>query len=1045
VDVSDVTKLKTAISAAQTEAKKLSETLTKFDDRALKAVRGAREEIEKLQRALGSSGARGVTGPKPTATGSSSGVGGSNMHAGSFSGAASVGVGTGGSSYLPTANAFGPGSTVGGTPRVNLLPQGAGPGPTLMQRAGSYLTTPTDVAPTASPMQQAVATPLYRGVAGMVGAATSIAGLAAGHLDDATSRSYLINQMALAGGGGMGMSNQLAINRGLGGQFGNNALSYADVSRGTSALAATGAIGGAAGAARFQSAGFMAAVNPTQGVGVGAQQVAQTFTSQNFYAQRIAGVQMNPNNQNMSQLFDQIISRYTAQVGRQLTTQEIQSAAQQGSPLNVTVTAMGLTPDVIQNFIRYWQAHVTTGKRGTAAMSGVNRGTLFRNRQQVGAEGNRALSNLDTGFMPGAADAAAAKAGAIHAMGDLANTPFGHAMGEAAGGLSVFAGELKTASGALKTMTAWMIARGLLGGGRGGGGGGGIGGAVGGRLGGVAGRIGGAFGGAMTSGGISAGAGYAGVGTLGAGIVGGAVFAAPAAIGAGAVLAVHGQMTRNQEIKYGSAGSTAGSLSAMIIRARPLIQSNPAAMADWKTIVEPLIRKAQNATDPEQRANYNVQADHALAQLIHKYQQSGGSGQDADIWGGSGQTFKTLEQMAAKGPHEIVTSTTGGKHATNSYHYKGQAIDLADKVGSVDSPGLLAINKYLAKNYGHKLAELIYAGPGGINIKDGKVVSGLGTFGSATMAEHHNHVHMAATPASLGMSGGVDVGGGGGSDGGPSSAASSGGFGSPASSGMGMGDLFRSSSGDALLAALASGGSGGSGGAGGVAGSPGSPGGGQGSAGGSGGPPGTMPKGTLAQWERQGLALVGLSYNKYAPGLSNLISHESGGNPKAINLWDSNAKAGHPSKGLMQEIDSTFNAYALPGHKNIWNPVDNIAAGVKYIEHTYGLGMLQAGGRRDAHGNYIGYARGVAEVIRDEVAQLHKGEMVVAAPEAKLIRQVAAQANAGGGTVRRGGGTVPVQLVFVVTQGGEQEARAHAARFARYVAEDHDITMVATR
>lgn len=41
-------------------------------------------------------------------------------------------------------------------------------------------------------------------------------------------------------------------------------------------------------------------------------------------------------------------------------------------------------------------------------------------------------------------------------------------------------------------------------------------------------------------------------------------------------------------------------------------------------------------------------------------------------------------------------------------------------------------------------------------------------------------------------------------------------------------------------------------------------------------------------------------------GILNLISHESGGNPNAINLWDSNALAGHPSQGLMQTIPGTF-------------------------------------------------------------------------------------------------------------------------------------------
>jgi SLT domain-containing protein len=38
----------------------------------------------------------------------------------------------------------------------------------------------------------------------------------------------------------------------------------------------------------------------------------------------------------------------------------------------------------------------------------------------------------------------------------------------------------------------------------------------------------------------------------------------------------------------------------------------------------------------------------------------------------------------------------------------------------------------------------------------------------------------------------------------------------------------------------------------------------------------------------------------------------------------------------MQTIDSTFYAHALPGHTNIWNPVDNIIAGVRYAIGRYG-------------------------------------------------------------------------------------------------------------
>ena len=64
---------------------------------------------------------------------------------------------------------------------------------------------------------------------------------------------------------------------------------------------------------------------------------------------------------------------------------------------------------------------------------------------------------------------------------------------------------------------------------------------------------------------------------------------------------------------------------------------------------------------------------------------------------------------------------------------------------------------------------------------------------------------------------------------------------------------------------------------------------------------------------------------------------ESGGNPRAINLRDSNAKKGIPSKGLMQCIDPTFKAYARPGYnKNIYDPLSNILASIRYALSRYG-------------------------------------------------------------------------------------------------------------
>ena len=82
---------------------------------------------------------------------------------------------------------------------------------------------------------------------------------------------------------------------------------------------------------------------------------------------------------------------------------------------------------------------------------------------------------------------------------------------------------------------------------------------------------------------------------------------------------------------------------------------------------------------------------------------------------------------------------------------------------------------------------------------------------------------------------------------------------------------------------------------------------------------------------------------------------ESGGNPKAINLWDSNAKKGIPSKGLMQVIDPTFAAYARDGFdKNIYDPLSNVLASVRYAKSRYGsLSKAYRG---------VGYSKGVGTV-----------------------------------------------------------------------------------
>ncbi|MEU3106225.1 transglycosylase SLT domain-containing protein [Streptomyces griseoflavus] len=72
-------------------------------------------------------------------------------------------------------------------------------------------------------------------------------------------------------------------------------------------------------------------------------------------------------------------------------------------------------------------------------------------------------------------------------------------------------------------------------------------------------------------------------------------------------------------------------------------------------------------------------------------------------------------------------------------------------------------------------------------------------------------------------------------------------------------------------------------------------------------------------------------------GIHRNIMRESSGNPKAINLWDINARNGIPSKGLLQVIPPTFEAYHVPGtSKNIYDPVANITAACNYAADRYG-------------------------------------------------------------------------------------------------------------
>ncbi|WP_449064181.1 WXG100 family type VII secretion target [Planomonospora algeriensis] len=131
----------------------------------------------------------------------------------------------------------------------------------------------------------------------------------------------------------------------------------------------------------------------------------------------------------------------------------------------------------------------------------------------------------------------------------------------------------------------------------------------------------------------------------------------------------------------------------------------------------------------------------------------------------------------------------------------------------------------------------------------------------------------------------------------------------------------------------------------------------------SGPPPpggGPAPTGQVKEWIEQAVEILkaqGYPAEKMNPSdIWMIIQHESGGNPHAINNWDSNAAAGIPSKGLMQTIDPTFDRWSLPGHKDIYAPVDNIIAGVRYAIERYGSVSAVPGvvGTKNGTG-YVGY------------------------------------------------------------------------------------------
>lgn len=139
----------------------------------------------------------------------------------------------------------------------------------------------------------------------------------------------------------------------------------------------------------------------------------------------------------------------------------------------------------------------------------------------------------------------------------------------------------------------------------------------------------------------------------------------------------------------------------------------------------------------------------------------------------------------------------------------------------------------------------------------------------------------------------------------------------------------------------------------------------------------------------QALRIAGVN-GKHLALLMHRMQVESGGDPMAVNKWDSNWRAGTPSVGLMQVIGPTYRQWRDPKHDKgpyvygtSVDPLSNILAAVRYTRSRYKGNFQRAWGGRQ------GYAEGgqvAGHGNTDSVkAMLMPGEFVIRKEAVKRI------------------------------------------------------------
>jgi len=188
----------------------------------------------------------------------------------------------------------------------------------------------------------------------------------------------------------------------------------------------------------------------------------------------------------------------------------------------------------------------------------------------------------------------------------------------------------------------------------------------------------------------------------------------------------------------------------------------------------------------------------------------------------------------------------------------------------------------------------------------------------------------------------------------------------------------------------------------------------------------------VEQWRgivMQALARVGQDPSNANRTLRRM-NQESGGNPRAINNWDVNAKNGVPSKGLMQVIDPTFRANRDPSLSgDIYDPLANIVASMRYALGRYG--SLAA-----AYDKAGGYAAG-GTVSSDTVpAWLTPGERVLTVDQNRMFEQFVSNLSAASRLVESNVSSQSSNQSYnmPITVYGQTDAQTLAREAARQIA-----------